>query len=94
MKILVPIKRVPDPDQKLQVKADGSGIVTEGLAFVMNPFDGTLNGSSDGFLAKVSYGMAISPVLSYHSDDNELNLYPNPAIDIVNIALPKPSKKL
>lgn len=39
MKILVPIKRVPDTDQKVQVKSDGSGIVTEGLPFVINPFD-------------------------------------------------------
>jgi electron transfer flavoprotein beta subunit len=39
LKILVPIKRVPDTDQKVQVKADGSGIVTDGLPFVINPFD-------------------------------------------------------
>lgn len=39
MKILVPIKRVPDTDQKIQVKADGSGIETDGLPFVINPFD-------------------------------------------------------
>ncbi|MEO6183658.1 MAG: electron transfer flavoprotein subunit beta/FixA family protein [Verrucomicrobiota bacterium] len=39
MKILVPIKRVPDTDQRIQVKPDGSGIVTDGLPFVINPFD-------------------------------------------------------
>ena len=39
MKILVPIKRVPDTDQKIQVKPDGSGIETDGLPFVVNPFD-------------------------------------------------------
>jgi electron transfer flavoprotein beta subunit len=39
VKILVPIKRVPDTDQKIQVKSDGSGIVTDGLPFVINPFD-------------------------------------------------------
>jgi len=39
VKILVPIKRVPDTDQKVQVKPDGSGIVTDGLPFVINPFD-------------------------------------------------------
>ena len=39
MKILVPIKRVPDTDQKIEVKPDGSGIVTDGLPFVINPFD-------------------------------------------------------
>ena len=39
MKILVPIKRVPDMDHKIRVKSDGSGIETEGLPFVVNPFD-------------------------------------------------------
>jgi len=39
VKILVPIKRVPDTDQKIQVKPDGSAIETEGLPFVINPFD-------------------------------------------------------
>jgi electron transfer flavoprotein beta subunit len=39
VKILVPIKRVPDTDQKIQVKPDGSGIITDGLPFVINPFD-------------------------------------------------------
>ena len=39
MKILVPIKRVPDTDQKIQVQPDGSGIETDGLPFVINPFD-------------------------------------------------------
>jgi electron transfer flavoprotein beta subunit len=39
VKILVPIKRVPDTDQKIQVKPDGSAIVTDGLPFVINPFD-------------------------------------------------------
>ena len=39
MKILVPIKRVPDPDTKIRVKPDGSGIETEGVKFSVNPFD-------------------------------------------------------
>jgi len=39
VKILVPIKRVPDTDQKVQVKPDGSAIVPDGLPFVINPFD-------------------------------------------------------
>ena len=38
MKILVPIKRVPDPQTNIQVRADGSGIVTENVKFVINPF--------------------------------------------------------
>ncbi|MBI2928107.1 MAG: electron transfer flavoprotein subunit beta/FixA family protein [Verrucomicrobia bacterium] len=39
MKILVLIKRVPDTDQRIRVKLDGSGIETDGLPFVVNPFD-------------------------------------------------------
>jgi electron transfer flavoprotein beta subunit len=39
MKILVPLKRVPDPDTKIRVAADGSGIETDGVKFAVNPFD-------------------------------------------------------
>lgn len=39
MKILVPLKRVPDPDTKIRIRADGAGIETDGVAFVINPFD-------------------------------------------------------
>ena len=39
MKILVPIKRVPDPDQKILIRNDGCGIDLENTSFVMNPFD-------------------------------------------------------
>jgi electron transfer flavoprotein beta subunit len=39
VKILVPAKRVPDPNSTIKVKPDSSGIVTEGLKWVINPFD-------------------------------------------------------
>jgi electron transfer flavoprotein beta subunit len=39
MKILVPIKRVPDYQTKVKVKADGSGIETDGIKWIVNPFD-------------------------------------------------------
>lgn len=39
MKVLVPIKRVVDPYVKIQVKTDGSGIDTQNLKKVINPFD-------------------------------------------------------
>ena len=39
MKILVPLKRVPDPDTKIRVAADGAGIDTDGVKFAVNPFD-------------------------------------------------------
>ena len=41
MKILVPIKRVADPDNasKLKVSSDGTAVTSEGLEWKMNPFD-------------------------------------------------------
>ena len=39
MKILVPLKRVPDPDTRIRLRADGSGIETDGVKFAVNPFD-------------------------------------------------------
>ena len=39
LKILVTAQRVEDPESKIKVKPDGSGIVTEGVNYKMNPFD-------------------------------------------------------
>ena len=39
MKILVPVKRVPDYEAKITVKADGSGIESGNLKWIMNPFE-------------------------------------------------------
>jgi electron transfer flavoprotein beta subunit len=39
LKILVTAKRVEDPESKIKVRPDGSGIVTEGVNYKMNPFD-------------------------------------------------------
>lgn len=39
MKILVPIKRVPDPYAKIKVSAGGNGIESGGLKYEINPFD-------------------------------------------------------
>jgi electron transfer flavoprotein beta subunit len=39
MKILVPLKRVPDPDTRIRLRPDGSGIETDGVKFAVNPFD-------------------------------------------------------
>ncbi len=39
MKILVTVKRVPDYNAVIKVKDDGSGIVTDNLKYVVNPFD-------------------------------------------------------
>jgi electron transfer flavoprotein beta subunit len=39
LKILVPLKRVPDPDTKIRIKPDGSGVDFDGVKFAVNPFD-------------------------------------------------------
>ena len=39
MKILVTVKTVPDPDLKIRVNGDGTGIEKDGIKYVVNPFD-------------------------------------------------------
>src|SRR6266498_480911 len=39
LKVLVAAKRVEDPESKIKVRPDGSGIVTEGVNYKLNPFD-------------------------------------------------------
>src|SRR5215467_5830641 len=39
VKIIVPIKRVPDPATTIRVLPDGSGIATDNFKWVINPFD-------------------------------------------------------
>lgn len=39
MKILVSVKRVPDYEAKIRVASDGKGIVTDGIKWIVNPFD-------------------------------------------------------
>jgi electron transfer flavoprotein beta subunit len=39
MKVLVTVKRVVDPNVKVRVKPDGSGVDTTNLKMAMNPFD-------------------------------------------------------
>jgi len=39
VKTLVTVKRVPDPETTIRVKSDGSGIVTDNVKYVINPFD-------------------------------------------------------
>ena len=39
VKILVTVKRVPDPETTIRVRPDGSGIVTDNIKYVINPFD-------------------------------------------------------
>jgi electron transfer flavoprotein beta subunit len=39
VKILVPLKRVPDPATTIRILPDGSGIATDNVKWVINPFD-------------------------------------------------------
>lgn len=39
MKILVSVKRVPDPETKIKLAADSQDIARDGVKFVINPFD-------------------------------------------------------
>jgi len=39
VKILVPVKRVPDPATTIRVLPDGTGIATDNIKWVINPFD-------------------------------------------------------
>ena len=39
MKVLVTVKRVPDPATTIRVLPDGSGIATDNVKWVINPFD-------------------------------------------------------
>jgi electron transfer flavoprotein beta subunit len=39
LKVLVTAKRVEDPESKIKVKPDGTGIIKEGLKYKINPFD-------------------------------------------------------
>ena len=38
MKILVAIKPVPNPDEKVKIRKDGSGVVLDNIKMVINPF--------------------------------------------------------
>src|SRR6185437_14670188 len=39
VKILVTVKRVPDPETVIKIGPDGTGITTDGVKWVINPFD-------------------------------------------------------
>jgi electron transfer flavoprotein beta subunit len=39
LKLLVTAKRVEDPESKIAVRPDGTGIVTDGVSYKLNPFD-------------------------------------------------------
>lgn len=75
MKILTPIKRVPDSDQKIRSDASGENIEIQHLPFIVNPFDAIAleeavqireRGAADGDVEVVAVGIG--------SDDYEEQL--------------------
>lgn len=54
MKILTTVKRVTDPDMKVKIKPDGSGIITDGVEYKMNSFDE--NGVEEAITVKENHG--------------------------------------
>ncbi len=67
MKILVPLKRVPDPDTKIRIKADGSGVDFDGVKFAVNPFDAIA--LEEALRIKENLGDAEIVVVSIGNDD-------------------------
>lgn len=61
MKILVTVKRVENTETKIKVKPDGSGIVTEGMKYEINPFD--LIALEEGLRLKDKHGGEVLVVL-------------------------------
>ena len=39
MKLLVPLKQVPDSTMRIKVAPDGKSIVTEGITWSISPYD-------------------------------------------------------
>jgi len=57
--MLVTVKRVPDPETTIRVKPDGSGIVTDNVKYVINPFDEIAIGARGWLRLKLTtYGKA------------------------------------
>ena len=79
MKILVPIKRVADPDNvnKVKIAADGSKVDTAGLEWKPNPFDeyaleAALRLTEDGKAQKARLGEVV--VVTFGPKDTEITL--------------------
>ena len=79
MKILVPLKRVADPDNanKVKIAADGSKVDTSGLEWKPNPFDeyaleAALRLTEDGKAQKVRKGEVV--VVTFGPKDTEQTL--------------------
>ncbi len=73
MKILVPTKRVPSPDERIRIRLDGSGIEDAGLAHVINPFDAIALEEALQIRDRLSSGVEVTAVGIGNADfENEL----------------------
>lgn len=77
MKVLVPLKRVPDPDRADQVRAVGDRVDTSGLSWKTNPFDeyaleAALRLTENGKIAKVRLGEVVVVTLGPKDADSTL----------------------
>jgi electron transfer flavoprotein beta subunit len=92
MKILVGYKRVVDYNVRIQVKPDGSGVVTEGVKLSPNPFDEIALEEAlrlrDKGLAEEVIVAAIAPVDAQAHLRNGLAMGANRAIHVVVDAAP------
>lgn len=59
MKILVTCKQVPDPDIKIKLNDAGDGISTDGMKFVVNPFDEIANEEALRIFEKTKEGEVV-----------------------------------
>ena len=71
MKILVTAKRVTDPDAKIRVKPDGTGIETVGLEYKLNPF---CENAVEAAVSIVEKGGGEVVAVTIGSDDAATNL--------------------
>ena len=72
MKFLVPLKRVFDPDTRIRLKADGSGVETDGVKYAINPFDAIA--LEEALRARDLHGSGEVVVVSIGSTDSQEQL--------------------
>ena len=77
MKIVVIIKQVPDTETKIKVKADGSGIETDGIKYVISPYDEFA----------IEEGLRMKEKLADDSTVTVVSVGPDRAIEAIRTAL-------
>ena len=72
MKILVPVKRVPDAETKIKIDQDGTGIVEAGVKWIVNPFCELA--IEEALRVKESHGEAEVVLVSIGTSDSQEQL--------------------